>query len=59
MGGWEKASIDPTAGVRLVAPRRYCPRCGVDKGPKHSTRAGLCSSCIRTMTRAEARVWAA
>lgn len=59
MTGWEVASIDPTAGVRLMAPRRICPRCGVDKGRKDRTRPGLCSSCVSTMPQREVREWAA
>jgi hypothetical protein len=58
-GAWEKASIDPSAGVRLVAPRRLCTRCGVDKGPKYRTRAGMCESCQAVLTSAEQRVWKA
>lgn len=56
---WEAASIDPTAGVRLVAPRRYCTRCGYDKGPKWRTRGGMCASCQMVTTPEERKVWKA
>ena len=51
--------IDPSAGVRLAPPRRYCTRCGVDKGKKSQTRGGLCRDCVATMPRADVRAWAA
>lgn len=39
-------TIDPTAGVRLVAKTICCDRCGVAKRGGSSARPGLCRDCL-------------
>lgn len=53
-----RGTTDPTAGVSLMR-RVYCPRCGLDKGPKHYARPGLCQSCREGLTAPERLAWAA
>lgn len=56
---WEKASVDPSAGVRLYPRLVKCIRCGVVKGRPKSVRPGLCRDCRAGMPMSERAAWAA
>lgn len=56
---WEKASADPSAGVRLFPRVIKCSRCGVAKGRPYYARPGLCRDCRDVVPVAERAAWAA
>lgn len=56
---WEIASADPTAGVRLMPKKAYCPRCGIEKGIASQVRRGLCMDCYGILDAPTRKAWAA
>lgn len=56
---WERASVDPTAGVRLVTRVYRCPRCGIVKGAWSQVRRTLCHDCVDVLTPEERLEWRA